>query len=704
MSDSLLAGLNPPQRHAVTLEQGSALVLAGAGSGKTRVLTTRIAWLLQVKQVPAYRILAVTFTNKAAREMQTRIEGLIGQSCRGMWIGTFHGLCHRFLRQHWRDAGLAQNFAIIDMQDQLSAIKRLLKQHNIDSERYPPKQIQFFINQNKEQGLRPQQLPPAHDVYGKQLQQLYLAYQAQCEQEHTVDFAELLLRSYELLAAHAALREHYQQRFAHLLIDEFQDTNALQYRWLTLLSGSDNQIFAVGDDDQSIYGFRGAEIGNMRRLMQDYALEQPIKLEQNYRSTGAILQAANAVIARNQQRLGKQLWTEAAEGAPLKLFQANNEQNEAEHVVEQVRALRQQALPYSEIAVLYRSNAQSRLLEHHLFQAGIPYRVYGGLRFFERQEIKHALAYLRLILDPDDDAAFLRVVNVPARGIGSRSVEQLQQFAQQQQQSLWQSCSQLTGRVASKFLTFTLLIERLQEACQSLDFASQVEAVVKGSGLREFYGQEKEGRERLDNLDELVNAAALFSQTNPEWPLADFLAHAALEAGEHGAKPGEDAVQLMTVHAAKGLEFHSVFLVGLEESLFPHENALSEHSGLEEERRLLYVALTRARQQLFLSHAQARFLHGQMRYPLRSRFVDDIPANILQTIGVARSPIAPHMPHTAVDGWFIGQTVEHPVFGCGSIAQIERGQSVRIHVNFVQHGLKWLDLRFASITPRQINR
>ncbi|KMJ53732.1 DNA helicase [Vogesella sp. EB] len=711
MNNDLLAGLNPEQLSAVTWPAKSALVLAGAGSGKTRVLTTRIAWLLQTGQASPAGILAVTFTNKAAREMQTRLAAMIPVNVRTMWIGTFHGLCNRFLRVHYRDAGLPQTFQILDSGDQSSAIKRLLKSLDISDEKFPPKQVQQFINSQKESGVRAGELS-AHDPYTRKLIELYAAYDAQCQREGVVDFAELLLRSYEVLSRNAALSEHYRNRFRFVLVDEFQDTNRLQYAWLKLLAGQDNALFAVGDDDQSIYAFRGAEVGNMRALLSDYGVSGPIRLEQNYRSAGTILDAANALIERNDGRLGKSLWTDAGPGDKIRLFEAYSDGEEAQFIVDEVKALARDGWNLADMAVLYRSNAQSRILEHVLVQSGVAYRIYGGLRFFERQEIKHALAYLRLVANPEDDNALLRVINVPARGIGARSVENLQTASREQGVSLWQAlCGAGGGRTAGKLAEFVRLIDSLRQRCEALSLAETISLIIDASGLRAMYeADRKDGEERLANLDELVNAALGFLPQEPAMAVIEFLTQASLEAGDHQADAGADALQLMTVHAAKGLEFDAVFVGGLEEGLFPHENSMNDGKGLEEERRLMYVAMTRARKRLYLSCAQSRMLHGQSRYPIRSRFVDELPAELLQTLsatvkktaapardGYAQGRIAAAPLAANLGGWKMGQGLHHTKFGDGVVINAEgAGDDVRLQINFAEHGIKWLDLRYAK--------
>ncbi len=758
MSPGFLSGLNEQQLEAVTLPRQSALVLAGAGSGKTRVLTTRAAWLIHTGQLSPMGLMAVTFTNKAAKEMLTRISAMLPINTRGMWVGTFHGLCNRMLRAHFREAGLPQLFQILDTQDQLSVIKRLLKSLNADEERFPPRQVQWFIAGSKEEGLRASEVD-VHDEFTRRMRDIYAAYDEQCQREGVVDFAELLLRSYELLSRNEALRSHYGARFEHILVDEFQDTNRLQYRWLKRFAEPGNAIFAVGDDDQSIYAFRGASAANMQDLQRDFAVERVIRLEQNYRSHGHILDAANALISHNRKRLGKNLWTSDAKGEPLRVLEALTDLDEAAFIVDEVRALRGDGVALDEIAVLYRSNAQSRVIEHALFKAGMPYRVYGGLRFFERQEIKHALAYLRLVANPGDDGALVRIINFPARGIGARSLEQLQDAARECGTSLWgaallksevrrQKAEENGGDTASPspitqhaspgkgIPSFVALIERMREATSGLPLPETIEHIVEASGLRAHYRAEKEGADRLENLSELINAATIFIAERDVQPageapgtdepdeLTAFLAHAALEAGEHQAQAGAEALQLMTVHSAKGLEFHSVFISGLEEGLFPHENSLTEADGIEEERRLMYVALTRARRRLYLSLAQSRMLHGQTRYNIASRFFQEIPDPLMLRIGSGfnvqgsrfkvpgtRSETEGHGISTlnfepgTLNGrqatpWRVGQNVVHPTFGTGVIVNSEgRGPEARVQVNFRSGGLKWLMLEYARLAP-----
>lgn len=726
---SLLDNLNEPQLAAVTLPAEHALILAGAGSGKTRVLTTRIAWLISTGQVSPQGILAVTFTNKAAKEMQTRLAAMLPINVKGMWIGTFHGLCNRLLRAHYRDAGLPQLFQILDSADQLSSIKRLLKALNVDDEKFPPREMCQFINAQKEQGLRASAVE-AWDSWAKQKVEIYAAYEAQCQREGVVDFAELLLRSFELLTRNEPLLRHYQERFRHILVDEFQDTNKLQYQWLKLLAGQDAALFCVGDDDQSIYAFRGADVGNMRDFEREFHVKHMIRLEQNYRSHGNILDAANAIIRNNPQRLGKNLWTHAGSGEPIRVYEAYADSDEARWIVEEVKALVRDGHTRAEIALLYRSNAQSRALEHALFNAGIPYRVYGGLRFFERAEVKHALAYLRLIANVNDDTAFARVVNFPVRGIGARSLEALQDAAKAANSSFFAAIPQVGGKGGTSLAAFAQLINQLNEAAH-LPLPELIDHVLELSGLRTHYQNEKEGQERLANLDELINAAASFiaeegtasEEGELSADLAAFLAHASLEAGEHQAGEGDDALQLMTVHSAKGLEFNMVFISGLEEGLFPHENAVNDtrngSNGLEEERRLMYVAVTRARQRLYLSIAQSRMLHGQTRYNLPSRFLDEIPRELLkwltpraekQHFAVSPAPTfqrnaqsstspAPHMGHPPKDsGFSIGMNVHHAKFGPGVIVNAEgSGTDARVQVNFKAAGVKWLALAIAKL-------
>jgi DNA helicase II / ATP-dependent DNA helicase PcrA len=767
----ILANLNPEQHKAVTLPRESALILAGAGSGKTRVLTTRIAHLIQSGEASPAGILAVTFTNKAAREMLTRLSAMLPINTRGMWVGTFHGLCNRMLRAHHRDAGLPQLFQILDSGDQQSLVKRLAKAQGLDEEKFPPRQLQNFINNCKEAGLRANAVE-AGDDFTRRMVAFYADYDAQCNREGVVDFAELLLRTFEVLAANLNLLQHYQHRFRYILVDEFQDTNKLQYRWIKMLAGTNGCVFAVGDDDQSIYRFRGADVGNMNEFVRDFDVKEVVKLEQNYRSHGHILDAANAIIAQNKARLGKNLWTAESKGEPLRVYAAANDDEEARFIVDEVKALHREGMALSDMALLYRSNAQSRILEHALFRAGIAYRVYGGLRFFERQEVKHALAYLRLAANPDDDTAFSRVVNFPPRGIGARSVEQLQEAGERGMGSLMHVARAgiVTGRSGAAIAQFIAVVDALRKSTETLALAELIEEVLEKSRLKDHYGAEKDGQDRLENLHELINAAALFAEdfehglepageaqedvadiagTPEQQVLAGFLSHASLEAGEREAAAGQDALQLMTVHSAKGLEFSAVFMSGLEEGLFPHDNSMLEDGGIEEERRLMYVAITRARKRLYLSYAGSRMLHGQPRYGIVSRFVDEIPAELCKWIvlperqfenrgqgsffgggredrakrgaspgsggwssGGGRAPPAdPNRYRTAQRSNFemqrpdehpfaIGQNVRHAKFGDGVVIDFEgRGLDARVQVRFATEGTKWLALQYAKLSP-----
>ena len=718
MNSSLLSGLNPEQRAAVELPAQSALILAGAGSGKTRVLTTRIAYLISSGAASPHGILAVTFTNKAAKEMVTRLSAMLPINTRGMWIGTFHGLCNRMLRAHHREANLPQTFQILDSGDQLSAIKRLMKAMNVDDEKYPPREVQNFISSSKEQGLRAHEVE-AYDPYTRRKVEIFAEYDAQCQREGVVDFSELLLRCHELLQRNAQLREHYQERFRHILVDEFQDTNPLQYRWLKLLAGKNNSLFAVGDDDQSIYAFRGANVGNMQELLRDFHVESVIKLEQNYRSHGNILDAANALISNNRNRLGKNLWTAENGGEKLRVYEAATDVDEAAFIVDEIRQLHSEGVNLKEIALLYRSNAQSRVLEHALVSAGLSYRVYGGLRFFERQEIKHALAYLRLMQNTDDDNALLRIINFPTRGIGARSIEQLQEAAKQNNTTLFDAAARAGGKVSA----FVALIESLRSATRELPLPEIMEHVLHHSVLVAHYESEKassakrrEAEERLENLNELVNAATLFVHENEDDSLTSFLTHASLEAGEHQAGDQDDALHLMTVHSAKGLEFHTVFITGLEEGLFPHQNSQREDGGLDEERRLMYVAITRARRRLYLSFAQSRMLHGQVNYGMASSFLRELPDELLHWLTprfATRKSFDSYLPAapaaftpsfggaapTRGEGlWRIGQRVFHQKFGEGTIIGAKgSGADASVQVNFKHAGSKWLALEYAKL-------
>jgi len=741
MNTTLLAGLNPPQLQAVTLPQQSALILAGAGSGKTRVLTTRIAYLISTGAVSPHAILAVTFTNKAAKEMVTRLSAMLPINTRGMWIGTFHGLCNRLLRAHYREANLPQTFQILDSGDQLSAIKRVMKAQNVDDEKYPPREMQNFISGSKEQGLRAHEVE-AYDPYTRRKVEVFAEYDAQCQREGVVDFSELLLRCYELLSRNAAIREHYQERFRHILVDEFQDTNPLQYQWLKLLAGGPSpqsspasgrgseregrsSIFAVGDDDQSIYAFRGANVGNMKDLLRDFNVEAVIKLEQNYRSHGNILDAANALISNNSNRLGKNLWTAEQGGEKLRVYEAPTDVEEANYIVSEIKQLQSEGLKLAEMALLYRSNAQSRVLEHALVSAGLSYRVYGGLRFFERQEIKHALAYLRLMENTDDDNALLRIINFPTRGIGARSIEQLQDAARINNTTLWDAAARAGGKVSG----FVGLVEALRSSTHELPLPEIIDHVLAHSGLIAHYQNEtgvkkREAQERLENLNELVTAATLFVHENEDDSLTSFLTHAQLEAGEHQAGDQDDALHLMTVHAAKGLEFNAVFITGLEQGLFPHQNSQNVDGGLDEERRLMYVAITRARRRLYLTFAQSRMLHGKVSYGMASNFLRELPEELVHWLSsriVQRSNpftafgyTAPNPPQSPLvrgeanspplirggrEGlWRIGQRVMHQKFGEGMVTGVEgSGSDARVQVNFKHAGSKWLSLEYAKL-------
>ena len=781
----LLHNLNPEQLAAVTLPARPALILAGAGSGKTRVLTTRIAWLIQTGQLSPGGVMAVTFTNKAAKEMLTRLAAMLPIPVRGMWIGTFHGLCNRFLRAHWKLAALPQGFQILDSADQLSAVKRVIKAMNLDEERFVPKQVTWFIAGAKDNGYRPKDCE-VKDEQSRVQVQIYQAYEDQCQREGVVDFAELMLRTYELMRDNEALRQHYQHRFRHILVDEFQDTNRLQYAWLKMFAGPATSVFAVGDDDQSIYAFRGALVGNMAAFEREFRVEQVIKLERNYRSFGNILDAANELISRNTNRLGKNLRTEAGPGEPVRVRESPSDFDEARWFVEEAQQLHREGTPRSDIALLYRSNAQSRVMESALFNAGMPYKVYGGLRFFERAEVKHALSYLRLIENPSDDTSFLRVVNFPTRGIGARSVELLQDAARTSGRSLYQSVGALGGKAGTNLQAFVALVDGMRDATRGMTLRDIIEHMLGASGLVDFYKTDKEGKDRLENLDELVNAAEAFVTqegfgkdavglpvdehggegfkpneagraefnvpgaepasgtivTPPPAlapdaeageimsPLAAFLTHASLEAGDNQAQAGQDAIQLMTVHSAKGLEFDCVFITGLEEGLFPHENSASDPDGLEEERRLMYVAITRARKRLYLSFSQTRMLHGQTRYNVKSRFLTELPEAALKWItprnqgfgsGFQRDyqaawargsglhsivgagdvqPPPPVVPKAPSHGLRSGQSVFHTKFGEGVIVTLEgSGVDARAQVNFGRHGMKWLALSVAKLTP-----
>jgi DNA helicase-2/ATP-dependent DNA helicase PcrA len=727
----VLNPLNDAQRAAVTARLGPVLVLAGAGSGKTRVLTHRIAWVIQAEGVSPHGILAVTFTNKAAGEMRSRVEQLLGIPGSALWIGTFHGIAHRLLRIHWREAGLVQGFQILDSEDQQRLIKKVLKAADLDETRWVPREVKWFINSNKDEGRRPQHLKDGNDPTRQQLIRLYAAYEEACARNGVVDFAELLLRAFELWRDNPALLAHYRARFRHVLVDEFQDTNAIQYAWMRLLAPAlepagaaghadtvthGSHPFVVGDDDQSIYRFRGARVANLQQFQRDYSQAKLFRLEQNYRSTGTILEAANGLIGHNAGRLGKKLWTSGARGEPIRLYTAFNERDEAEFVTHRIRERVAQGGLRREIAILYRSNAQSRVFEEAFLSARVPYRVYGGLRFFERAEIKDALAYLRLIANRRDDASFERVVNLPPRGIGARSLELLRAQAKAAGCSLWEAASVLVGsadalgaRAATALHGFMSLIERLAGEGANLALHEQVDQVLKGSGLIEHYKRDKaeRGEARVENLDELVSAARGFTPEASELPpLEAFLAHAALESGEGQADEWEDCVQMMTLHTAKGLEFPVVFLCGLEEGLFPHQRSLADLDGLEEERRLCYVGMTRAMRSLYLTYAEQRRMHGVDSYGQASRFVREIPEALIEEV---RPRVQVSRPATmgrfrpqepAVAGVRLGARVRHGKFGDGVILNVEgNGAQARVQVSFERQGTKWLMVQYANLEP-----
>lgn len=727
----ILDSLNDEQRNAVASPAPNLLVLAGAGSGKTRVLVHRIAWLIEAEQVSPFGILAVTFTNKAAREMRGRIEELLGQSFGGMWVGTFHGLAHRLLRAHSFEAGLPDDFHILDADDQLRLIKRVNRSLNIDEERWPAKQCQWFINAQKDEGLRAANIEAYDDDYTKVMLKVYAAYEDACERGGMIDFGEILLRAHELWLNNPQILDHYRRRFQHILVDEFQDTNAIQYAWLRVLAGQDNQLMVVGDDDQSIYGWRGARIENIQQFNTDFPNAEIVRLEQNYRSTSNILKAANELIAHNQGRLGKNLWTEGADGEPISLYEAFNEQDEARFIVDRLTDWANAGNRRSDAAVLYRSNAQSRELEDALLRVGMPYRIYGGHRFYERLEIKNALAYLRLLLNRDDDTAMERVINVPVRGIGGRTIDMIRQLAREDSISLWQACVKsvneklLTSRAANAVLAFLKLIDEFDAACAELALHEKADYIIQHSGLIQHH--EKEGgekaRARLENLEELINAAGNFDapdidgenneqlDTRSRLMLAAFLDQASLDAGDTQAEESDDAVQLMTLHSAKGLEFDLVFLAGMEEGLFPHKMSMDNLSGLEEERRLCYVGITRAKSKLYLSHAESRRLHGDVNICRPSRFIREIPKELVDeirlkttisrggmpsTLGHRKAATSKaEVPDTSIT---LGQRVAHGKFGEGVVLNYEgQGSNARVQVNFDAVGSKWLVLSYANL-------
>ncbi len=728
----VLEGLNEPQREAVSAPLGNALVLAGAGSGKTRVLVHRIAWLIEAEGVSPFGLLAVTFTNKAAMEMRQRLEALLNVSMRGLWVGTFHGIAHRLLRMHWQEAKLPQNFQILDADDQLRLVRRVIRTLDIDENRWPARQAAWFINHHKDEGRRSGSLPDGADLFQETLKRIYQSYEEVCNRGGLVDFAELLLRSHELWLDEPDLLAHYQKRLGYLLVDEFQDTNLIQYAWLRVLAGASGCVMAVGDDDQSIYGWRGARIENIQRYEQDFRDVRTIRLEQNYRSTGNILNTANALIRHNTDRLGKELWTAGGDGEPIKLYAAYNDQDEARFITERIRGIMESGGGANDVAVLYRSNAQSRIIEGELMRAGIPYRIHGGHRFFERVEIKNALAYMRLIHDRHADPAFERVVNTPPRGIGERTVEIIRQQgrgAAERGVSLWQASREaiasgrLKGRAGRSVAAFLKLIDDLDKACEGEELPALTDCVIRESGLFEYHGREpgERGLARKENLQELVSAARQF---NGElmFPLQDddaaevstlqeFLDQAALDAGETQAGSGP-AVQLMTLHSAKGLEFPTVFLSGMEEGLFPHRMSIEEPGRLEEERRLCYVGMTRAMRQLYLTHAETRRLHGNETRSRSSRFIDELPPELIDevrmraggegTTGLFRRQGRNSNRHSqpAGSGLSYGQRVLHPKFGEGVVLHCEgAGDRARVQVNFARSGEKWLMLGYANLRP-----
>ncbi|GAB4290676.1 MAG: DNA helicase II [Methylophaga sp.] len=713
----LLNELNKPQREAVAASLGHARILAGAGSGKTRVLVHRIAWLIQAEGFSPANILAVTFTNKAAAEMRGRIEEILGYPPGGMWVGTFHGLAHRLLRAHWKDAELPQSFQILDSDDQLRMLKRIIRGMELDEGQWPPKQAQWYINTQKDEGLRAKDIQAGHDPYSQKMLAIYKAYEEACQRAGVIDFGEILLRSHELWLKRPDILAQYRQRFPQILVDEFQDTNTLQYAWLRLLAGDSGHLFIVGDDDQSIYGWRGARIENIQQFDKDYQGAMTIRLEQNYRSTGNILKAANAVIANNSERLGKELWTEGEDGRPIQIYNAFNERDEASYLVGQIQQWVENGGRRSDCAVLYRSNAQSRVIEEALLQAAMPYRVYGGLRFFERAEIKDVLAYLRLVANRQDDAAFERVVNTPTRGIGAATLTQLRQYARERRLSLWHSALEMleakvfSARAANALAGFITLINSLTPEQADMPLHELTELVIDESGLRAHFAKDKseKGQGRIDNLDELISATRQFARPEEEENLSEldaFLAHAALEAGENQADQWEDCVQLMTLHSAKGLEFPVVFMVGMEEGLFPGQKSSDDPLRLAEERRLCYVGMTRARQDLYLLYTEQRYLYGQEMQQRPSRFLRELPSECIEEVRARSNRVTPGLTtvsqasDTALNetGLKTGQQVMHQKFGPGVVIDTEgAGKNARVQVNFKHAGSKWLVLAYAKL-------
>ncbi|MBN7797232.1 DNA helicase II [Parahaliea mediterranea] len=708
----ILSPLNPAQREAVAAESDNLLVLAGAGSGKTRVLVHRIAWLIRAQGHSPHSILAVTFTNKAAREMRGRIEDMLRIPAQGMWVGTFHGLAHRLLKAHWKEAGLPQNFQILDADDQLRLVKRVCRELDLDESRWPPKQAMWYINGQKDEGLRAAHIDVPHgDLYAQTMLRIYQAYEAACQRAGLVDFAELLLRAHELWLKSPAVLAHYQGRFRQILVDEFQDTNTIQYAWLRVLAGGRIPVVAVGDDDQSIYGWRGAKIENIQRFGEDFSGCHTVRLEQNYRSTQTILQAANGVIAHNFGRLGKELWTAGDAGEPITLYAGFNEQDEARFIVEQTQAWIDDGNERRSVALLYRSNAQSRVLEEALIRAGIPYRIYGGQRFYERLEIRNALAYLRLLANRSDDPAVERVINTPPRGIGGKTLDTVREVARAREVSLWQAIGMaideklLPARALGALEGFRVLIDELDAGTDEMALEELVEHAEQVSGLLEFHRKEKgeKGQARVENLEELVTAAKQFAPEGEELsPLQQFLDNAALDAGDAQADAHEDSVQLMTLHSAKGLEFPLVFLAGMEENLFPHRMSLEEPGRLEEERRLCYVGITRAMERLVITYAETRRIHGSESYNSPSRFIREIPADLLREVRLNNTISAPvsSLTQAAVPdtGLSLGQRVYHQIFGEGIVLNFEgRGTSARVEVNFDTEGSKWLVVQYANL-------
>jgi DNA helicase-2/ATP-dependent DNA helicase PcrA len=715
----ILDSLNADQREAVGAEPGNMMILAGAGSGKTRVLVHRIAWYIETGQASPYSIMAVTFTNKAAAEMRSRIEKLIDQPTRGMWVGTFHSLAHRLLRAHWQEAGLQEAFQILDNEDQYRTVRRVIRAMNLDESNFKPREAQWFINARKDEGLRPEHIDAHDDVTTEQMVHIYKAYQETCERSGLVDFAELLLRTYELFRDQGAIREHYQHRFKHVLVDEFQDTNSLQYGWLRLLTGENSTLFAVGDDDQSVYSWRGARVENMQDFQRHFEGARLLKLEQNYRSTATILKAANKLIANNNSRLGKDLWTDGEDGEPIGVYMAYNETDEARYAIDRMKQAPEQGKSFADYAILYRISAQSRVLEEALMQARIPYRVYGGMRFYERAEIKDALAYVRLARFTEDDASFERIINTPTRGIGNKTVEELRVTARRDNCSLWKAALHIvehklmTARALNALEVFIHLIQKMKQAESEATLNEHVEQVIQLSGLIEHFKKEKgeKGLTRIENLEELVTASGEFEIGDDE-ELADmgalsaFLSHAALESGETQSSDSSDCVHMMTLHSAKGLEFPDVYLVGMEEGLFPHQRSSEDIIQLEEERRLCYVGITRAEKTLTITYTQHRRLHGSDYYPQPSRFIDEIPSELLNDIRMGGSVTEAlfsrsNSNDSSNDGELsLGQRVRHAKFGEGTVLNVEgNGSHMRIQVNFERAGSKWLVAQYANLQP-----